>query len=296
MTDDQSLAERFESERPRLRAVAYRMLGLLSAAEDAVQETWIRLSRVDAGEIDNLAGWLTVVVSRICLDMIRSRDARREEPVGVRLPDPIVTRVDRPDPESQALLADAVGLALQVVLQELRPPERLAFVLHDMFDVPFDRIASVVGSSTPAARQLASRARRRVRSAEVEPDPDLPRQREVVDAFLAAARAGDFEALLTVLDPECVLRADAGPLMPDLSQTVRGAEDVAGQAIRFSSRAQRTEHVLVNGAAGVIVSQGGRMLSLTGFTIVDGRVVAMDILADRERLAGLSERLRADAP
>lgn len=287
MADDQELAERFESERTRLRAVAYRMLGSLSAAEDAVQEAWIRLSRTDAAEIDNLSGWLTVVVSRICLDVIRAREARAEELVGVRLPDPIVTRVDPPDPEQQAFLSDAVGLALQVVVQELRPSERLALVLHDMFDVPFELIASVVGSSTPAARQLASRARRRVRDARVDPDRDLPRQREVVDAFLAAARAGDFEGLLSVLDPECVLRADAGPLRAGLSQTVRGAEDVAGQAIRFSTPAQSAEHVLVNGAAGVLVSQGGRVLSLTAFTIVDGRVAAMDILADGERLEGL---------
>lgn len=288
MDDRQALAERFESERPRLRALAYRMLGGLGDADDAVQEAWLRLSRTDSAEIDDLAAWLTVVVSRICLDMIRSRDARPEEPVGVRLPDPIVTRVDRPDPEDQALLADAVGLALQVVVQKLRPAERLAFVLHDMFDVPFDRIASMVDSSIPAARQLASRARRRVRDAPVEPDPDLPRQREVVDAFLAAARAGDFEGLLTVLDPECVLRADAGPLRPDLSQTVRGGDGVAGQAIRFSSRAQTAEHVLVNGAAGVLVTRGGRVLSLIAFTIVDGRIVAMDILADPERLETLA--------
>lgn len=288
MSDGHALAERFESERPRLRALAYRMLGFLSAADDAVQEAWLRLDRTDSAEIDNLPGWLTVVVSRICLDMIRSRDARPEEPVGMRLPDPIVTRVDRADPEQKALLADAVGLALQVVLRELRPRERLAFVLHDMFDVPFDQIAPVVGSSSPAARQLASRARRRVRDAEVQPDPELPRQRDVVDAFLEAARAGDFQGLLTVLDPECVLRADAGPLKPDLSQTVRGSDEVAGQAIRFSSRAQRAEHVLVNGAAGVLVTQGGRVLSLTAFTIVDGRIVAMDILADPARLKGLA--------
>lgn len=286
MSDD-ALAERFESERPRLRALAYRMSGSSTAAEDAVQEAWIRLSRSDAEEIENLAGWLTVVVSRICLDLLRSRDARPDEPVGGRIPDPIVTRADRPDPEHQVLLADAVGLALQVVLQELRPAERLAFVLHDMFDVPFDQIASVLGSTNPAARQLASRARRRVREADVEPDSDLDRQREVVDAFLAAARAGDFEGLLTVLDPECVLRADAGPLRPALSQTVRGADEVAGQALRFSSRAQSVEHVLVHGAAGVLVSQGGRVLSLIGFTIVDGRIAAMDILADPERLKGL---------
>lgn len=284
MRRDSDLAERFEAERPRLRALAYRMLSSLSAADDAVQEAWIRLSRTDAAEIDNLAGWLTVVVSRICLDMIRARDARREEPVGVRLPDPIVTRVDRPDPEHEALLAGSVGLALQVVLRELRPPERLAFVLHDMFDVPFAQIASIVDSSPSAARQLASRARRRVREAEVHPDPDLARQRDVVEAFLAAARAGDFEALLTVLDPECVLRADAGPSRPNLSQIVRGAEDVAGQAIRFSSPSQRAEHVLVNGAAGILVGQGGRVFSLTAFTIVDGRIVAMNILADPERV------------
>ena len=287
MTDDVKLAERFEAERSRLRTVAYRMLGSLSAAEDAVQETWIRLDRADAGEIDNLAGWLTVVVSRICLDAIRTREARREEPVGVRLPDPIVTRPHQEDPERQVLLSDAVGLALQVVLQELRPPERLAFVLHDMFDVPFEAIASVLGSSGPAARQLASRARRRVRDARVEPDSDLARQREVVDAFLAAAHQGDFQGLVRVLDPDSVLRADAGPLKPGLSQMVRGAEDIAGQALRFSSPSQSVEHVLVNGAAGVLVGQGGRVFSLTAFTVVEGRVVAMDILADPERLQGL---------
>jgi RNA polymerase sigma factor (sigma-70 family) len=288
VTDEEELAERFEAERTRLRAVAYRMLGSLSAAEDVVQEAWIRLSRTDAAEIDNLPGWLAVVVSRKCLDVIRSREARREVLVGVRLPDPIVTRADQLDPEHQVLLSDGVGLALQVVLQELRPPERLAFVLHDMFDVPFDLVASVLGSSSPAARQLASRARRRVRDARVEPDRDLPGQREVVDAFLSAARNGDFEGLLSVLDPECVLRADAGPLRAGLSQTVRGAEEVAGQAIRFSSPAQSVEHVLVNGAAGVLVGQGGRVLSLTAFTVVDGRVVAMDILADGERLERLA--------
>lgn len=220
--------------------------------------------------------------------MLRSRDARPEEPVGVRIPDPIVSRVDQPDPEQQALLADAVGLALQVVLRELRPAERLAFVLHDMFDVPFGPIASALGSTAPAARQLASRARRRVREARVEPDRDLRRQREVVDAFLAAARAGDFEGLLTLLDPECMLRADAGPLMPNLSQAVRGANAVAGQALRFSSTAQSEEHVLVNGAAGILVVQGGRVRSLIGFTIVEDRIVAMDILADSERLTRLA--------
>lgn len=287
MRDDAGLVERFEAERPRLRAVAYRMLGSLGGAEDAVQEAWIRLSRTDSTEIENLAGWLTVVVSRLCLDTLRSLDARPEEPVGLWLPDPIVSHAERPDPEHQVLLADAVGLALQVVLRELRPAERLAFVLHDMFDVPFDQIATALGSTTPAARQLASRARRRVRDADVDPDPGLERQREVVDAFLVAARAGDFEGLLTVLDPECVLRADAGPLMPDLSQTVRGAGGVAGQALRFSSTTQTVEHVLVNGAAGVLVSQGGRVLSLIGFTIVSERIVAMDILADPERLKRL---------
>lgn len=287
MSDDRALAQRFEAERPRLRAVAYRMLGSSSAADDAVQEAWIRLDRTDAESIDHLPGWLTVVVSRICLDMIRSRDARREEAVGVRVPDPVVSRVDQPDPEHEALLAGSVGLALQVVLQELGPRERLAFVLHDMFDIPYDEIAPIVGSSVPAARQLASRARRRVRSADVEPDPDLPRQREVVDAFLAAARAGDFGGLLAVLDPECVLRADAGPARPNLSQTVRGGDEVAGQAIRFSSPAQNVENVLVNGAAGVVVGQGGKVFSLIAFTVVDGRIAAMDILADPERLEGL---------
>jgi RNA polymerase sigma factor (sigma-70 family) len=263
------------------------MLGVLSAADDAVQETWLRLSQADSAEIDDLGAWLTVVTSRICLDMIRSRDARAEEPAGMQLPDPIVTRGDTPDPEHQVLVTDAVGLALQVVVRELRPRERLAFVLHDMFDVPFDQVASILNSSNQAARQLASRARRRVRDARVEPDPELPRQREVVEAFLAAARAGEFEGLLRVLDPECVLRADAGAL----SQTVRGGDEVAGQAVRFSYPAQVEEHVIVNGAAGVLVSHGGRVRSLTAFTVVDGRIVALDILADPERLDELGVRV-----
>ena len=263
------------------------MLGALSAADDAVQETWLRLSRADSAAIDDLGAWLTVVTSRICLDMIRARDARAEDPAGMQLPDPIVTHGDTPNPEHQVLIADAVGLALQVVVRELRPRERLAFVLHDLFDVPFDQIASILDSSNQAARQLASRARRRVRGARVEPDPELPRQREVVEAFLAAARAGEFEGLLRVLDPECVLRADAGTL----SQTVRGGDEVAGQAVRFSSPAQVEEHVLVNGAAGVLVSHGGRVRSLTAFTVVDGRIVALDILADPERLDELGVRV-----
>ncbi len=284
MTEEEALAERFESERARLRAVAYRMLGSLSEADDVVQEAWVRLSRTDASRIENLSGWLTVVTSRLCLDLARARTALRETPMDVRLPDPIVAEEEGLNVEERVVLTGEVGLALQVVLGELRPRERLAFVLHDIFAVPFDQIAPLVESSVPAARQLASRARSRVREARARPDADLSQQRTVVDAFLAAAREGDLEGLLAVLDPECVLRADAGPLAPGFSQFVSGADRVAGQAVRFSARAHLARQVLVNGAAGVLVEEDGRPVSVIGFTVVAGRVVAMDILADPQRL------------
>src|ERR671930_676832 len=252
MDERDRLAERFEEHRGHLRAVGYRMLGSLSEADDAVQEAWLRLSRQDAGSIENLGGWLTTVVARVCLNMLKARGVRREEPVGVHVPDPVVSPEDGVDPEYEALLADSVGLALLVVLETLEPAERLAFVLHDMFGVPFDEIAPMVDRSPEAARQLASRARRRVRGAAPVPDPDLDRQREVVDAFLAAAREGDFDALVAVLDPDVVLRADRGPARRG-SVEVHGAEAVARRALSFARLAPAARPALVNGAAGFVV-------------------------------------------
>ena len=283
MDEREWLAERFEEHRTRLRAVAYRMLGSVSEADDAVQEAWLRLSRTDSSEVENLDGWLTTVVARISLNMLRSRKVRREEPLGVHVPDPIVDRADGTDPEHEALLADSVGLALLVVLETLSPAERLAFVLHDMFAVPFDEIAPIVDRSPEAARQLASRARRRVQGEHTVPDADLDDQREVVDAFLAAARNGNFEALLEVLDPDVVVRADLGPLAGG-SREVRGAKAVAGQALSYSRRGLLTRVALVNGALGAVSTYEGELYSVGGFTIRGGRIVEMDILADPARL------------
>jgi RNA polymerase sigma factor (sigma-70 family) len=285
MDEQEWLAESFEEHRGRLRAVAYRMLGSVSEADDAVQEAWLRLSRSDVGAIENLGGWLTTVVARVCLNELRSR--RREEPLGVHIPDPIVSREDRVDPEHEALLADSVGLALLVVLETLGPAERLAFVLHDMFGVPFDEIAPIVDRSPAAARQLASRARRRVRGAPTEPDASLPAQREVVDAFFAAARDGDFDALVAVLDPEVVLRSDGGDARPGTTVEVHGAHAVASRAMMFAKLAPYVRPALINGAAGVVVTPRGRPFSVMGFTVAGGRVVAIDALADPERLAQL---------
>jgi RNA polymerase sigma factor (sigma-70 family) len=276
------LAERFEEHRTRLRAVAYRMLGSLSEADDAVQEAWLRLSRTNASEVHNLGGWLTTVVARISLNMLRSRSSRHEEPIGVHMPEPIVDRADETDPEHEALLADAVGLALFVVLETLTPAERLAFVLHDMFAVPFDEIAPIVDRSPAAARQLASRARRRVRAEHTVPDADLDGQREVVDAFLAAARDGDFERLLAVLDPDVVLRVDLGPA--GRSREVRGAEAVARQAQAYPRLDLVMRPALVNGALGLVTTRNGELFSVGGFTVRGGRIAGMDILADPERL------------
>src|SRR3954452_11614012 len=287
MTEQEWLAERFEENRPHLRAVAYRMLGSLSEADDAVQETWLRLSRSDASEIENLRGWLTTVVARVSLNTLRSRKSRREEALGPHVPEPIVDREDGTDPEHEALLADSVGLALLVVLETLSPAERLAFVLHDMFAVTFDEIAPIVERSPEAARQLASRARRRVQGERTVPDPDLERQREVVDAFLAASREGDFDALVAVLDPDVVLRADRGPLPAGGSREVRGAAAVAGQALTYSRLAVVIQPALINGAAGVVSTRDEQPFSVMGFTVRDGKVVEIDILADRERLAQL---------
>jgi len=282
-----NLAERFEANRTRLRAVAYRMLGSVSEADDAVQEAWLRLSRSDTAAVESLEAWLTTVVARVSLDMLRSRAARREEPLGPRVPEPIVSREDGIDPEHEALLADSVGLALLVVLETLSPAERLAFVLHDMFAVPFDEIAPIVGRSPAAARQLASRARRRVQRTGPATDVDVAGQRQVVDAFLAAARGGDFEALLAVLDPDVVFRIDRGDLRPAASREIRGAPAVAQEALTFARLARFARPVLVNGAAGLVVATPGRPLAVAGFTIAGGRIVELDLLADPARLREL---------
>ena len=279
------LAERFEEHRTRLKAVAYRMLGSLSEADDALQEAWLRLNRTDAEEIDNLGAWLTTVVGRVSLNMLRSRHSRREESLGPHVPEPIVDPEDGTAPEHQALLADSVGLALLVVLEQLSPPERLAFVLHDLFAIPFKEIASILDRSPDATRQLASRARRRVRGAP-EPDADLATQRKVVDAFLAAAREGDFDALVAVLDPDVVLRADSGAVAAAVSREVRGAEAVARQALAFS-RGLLVQPALVNGAVGVVATRDGVPFAVGGFTVRGGKIVEIDILADPERLARL---------
>jgi RNA polymerase sigma factor (sigma-70 family) len=282
------LALRFEEKRTHLRAVAYQMLGSLSDADDAVQETWLRLSHSDPSSIENLGGWLTTVTARVCLDVLRSRRLRREEPLGVHLPDPIVSRKDGIDPEHEVLLADSVGLALLVVLETLAPAERLAFVLHDIFDGPFDEIAPIVGCSPAAARQLASRARRRVQGAAPVPDADLTRQREVVNVFLAAARNGDFDALLAVLDPDVVVRADRGAVPPGASRVVRGARTVAEQALSFWRIAGFARPALVNGAAGIVAfAPDGRPFSVVGFTVRRGKIVEIDVLADPARLRQL---------
>jgi len=288
--EQERLAARFEGYRGQLRAVGYRMLGSLSEAEDAVQEAWLRLNRSDTAEVANLGGWLTTVTARICLDILRSRTSRREEPLGVHVPDPVVSGPAGVDPEQEVLLADAVGLALLVVLDTLAPAERLAFVLHDLFAVPFEEIAPIVDRTPAAARQLASRARRRVRGAAPDPDPDLGRQREAVDAFLSASRAGDFDALVAVLDPDVVLRADlgAGPVPVGVSLELRGAHKVAGQALMFAASGRHGRAVLVNGVAGVLNAPGGVPVSLLAFTVRGGRITRLDILADPDRLAGLS--------
>ena len=287
MDEHDFLAQQFEKHRARLRAVAYRMLGSLSEADDAVQETWLRLSRTDTDDVENLGGWLTTVVARVSLNLLRSRRSRREEPLEVRMPEPIVDRADGTDPEHEALLADSVGLALLVVLETLNPAERLAFVLHDMFAVPFDEIAPIVDRSPEAARQLASRARRRVPGESAVPDADLDTQREVLDAFLAAAREGDFEALLEVLDPDVVLRADRRGVSIGAPRVVRGAANVARGALAFSRLDIEVRPALVNGAAGTVTFRDGRPFAIAGFTIRNRRIVEMDILADPERLSQL---------
>jgi RNA polymerase sigma factor (sigma-70 family) len=287
------LAERFEEHRRRLRAVAYRMLGSLSEADDAVQETWLRLSRTDADEVENLGGWLTTVVARVSLNMLRARSTRREEPLGA-FPDPIIDRADGIDPEHEALLADSVGLALLVVLETLSPPERLAFVLHDMFAVPFAEIAAIVDRSPEATRQLASRARRRVRGRPPVPDADLDAQREVLDAFLAASREGDFDALVAVLHPDVVLRADAGAAGG--TREVRGAETVASQALGYSRLDLDIRPALVNGALGAVAIRDGAPFSVGAFTVSGGRIAELYFLADPERLRRLDLTFLEDRP
>jgi RNA polymerase sigma-70 factor (ECF subfamily) len=281
------LAERFEAERPHLRAVAYRLLGSLSEADDAVQESWLHLNRSDSHFITNLSGWLTAVVARICLDMLRSRASRREELLEGQLPDPIISRAEGMDPEQEVLLAESVGLALQVVLDTLEPAERVAFVLHDVFAVPFDEIAPLVGRSPMATRQLASRARRRVQGAAPVPDADRAQSRAVVDAFFAAVGQGDFAALLAVLDPDVVVRADYGAQAGIAPRQVRGARVAAEGAIRFAQFARFAQPVLVNGAVGVIARSGGQPYAVVAFTVRQGKVAEMDILADATRLSQL---------
>jgi RNA polymerase sigma-70 factor, ECF subfamily len=285
MEEHDWLAERFEEHRTRLRAVAYRMLGSLSEADDAVQEAWLRLSRSKADEIDNLGGWLTTVVARISLNMLRSRRTRREEPFAGPLPEPLVDRVDGIDPEHEALLADSVGLALLVVLDQLSPPERLAFVLHDIFAVPFNEIGPIVDRSPEGARQLASRARRRVRAERTVPDADLKTQREVIDAFLAAARDGDFDRLVAVLDPDVVLRQDFGPVGG--RREIRGAATVARQAASYAQRGLDIRPALINGVAGAVAFLDGQPFSIGAVTVRNGRIIELDFLADPERLRQL---------
>jgi len=291
MDEQQWLAERFEANRTHLRAVAYRMMGSLSDADDAVQEAWLRLSRSDTHGIENLRGWLTTVVARVCLDMMRSRRSRREEPLSMHLPDPIVSFADETDPEHEALLADSLGLALLVVLERLTPAERLAFVLHDVFDVSFEEIASIVKRSPAAARQLASRARRRVQGATTSPDSDLAHQREVVDAFVAAARGGNFDALLAVLDPDVVLWGDRGAARPGALRVIRGAQAVAKAALGVRDVDLIVRPALVNGAAGIVSwLPDGQPFSVMAFTVAHGKIVEIDVLADPERLRRLNLR------
>ena len=289
MTDRDFLAERFEEERPQLRRIAYRLLGTVDEADDAVQEAWIRLSRTDDSGVENLGAWLTTVVSRVCLDMLRTRRARREEFVGSWMPEPIVAVDGGPTPEEEALIADGVGLALYVVLETLAPAERIAFVMHDMFAVPFDEIAPIVGRSPEAARQLASRARRRVQGAAPLPDAALVEQKRIVEAFLAAAREGDFDALLEMLDPDVILRVDAGPGSPLAREPIVGAEEVLAEARRWSALAPYSRPAIVNGVAGAVIGRpDGTVYTVVALTVANGRINAIDFVVDPAKLARLS--------
>jgi len=295
MDDTEWLAGHFERHRPHLRAVAYRMLGSLPEADDAVQDTWLRLSRSGADDIENLGGWLTTIVARVCLNMLRARNRRREEPLAVHIPDPVISPDGEHQPEEQALLADSVGLALLIVLDTLTPDERLAFVLHDMFDLPFTEIAAMVGRTPAAAKQLASRARRRVSGAGMPaPDPDLARQREVVDAFFAAARQGDFDALVAVLHPDALLRIDTGAQRAAASTMVRGSAAVARQAVRglrqwLGHPAARLHPVLVNESAGVVVTVDGQPVAVMSFTVAGGKIAGIDSIGDPGRVRRIAE-------
>lgn len=286
-TGQRDLARRFEQDRRRLWAVAFRMLGASGEADEAVQETWLRLARIDSGEIENLSSWLTTVVARICLDMLRARKARQEEPLGPHVPDPIVSPVEGGDPEHEALVADSVGLAMLGVLETLSPEERVAFVLHDMFSVPFEQVADLLDRSPAAARKAASRARGRVEAEPTEPDVDLERQREIIEAFFAASREGDFDALVAVLHPEVILRADGGKARPSANHVIRGATEVASRAMTFANLGPFVRPVRVNGVAGVLVAPEGKPFSVMAFTVAGGRIVAMDALADPDRLGRL---------
>jgi RNA polymerase sigma-70 factor (ECF subfamily) len=282
------LAEQFEQHRPQLRTIAYRMLGSVNETDDAVQEAWLRLSRTDDAAIDNLGAWLTTVVGRVCLDLLRQRRSRRETYVGSWLPEPVVALDDHTDPEQEALIADSVGLALLVVLETLTPAERLAFVLHDMFAVPFEEIAVIVNRSPAATRQLASRARRRVRGAEPHPDADLEQQRDVVDAFLAAARGGDFDALIAVLDPDVVFRIDVGPDDRRARPPIEGADNVAHEVMAYARLATLARPALVNGAAGFVVGSPQHPIAVVGFTVANGRIAAINLIRDPAKLPHLA--------
>jgi RNA polymerase sigma factor (sigma-70 family) len=294
MTENEWLVDRFEEHRPHLRAVAYRMLGSVSEADDAVQDAWLRVSRADASEVDNLGGWLTTVVARVCLNMLRARKTRREQPLDTQLPDPVISPYRMPQPDDQAVLADSVSLALLVVLDTLSPAERLAFVLHDMFELPFEEIAVMVDRSPAAARQLASRARRRIKGVEIPaPDHDRVRQRAVVDAFFRAARGGDFDALVAVLDPDVVLRADFGGRRPAAPKITRGAAGVAKQAVIGALPHAELHPALVNGAAGVVITVRGRPFAILGFTVTNGKIIEIDAIADPERVARIAAAVLA---
>jgi RNA polymerase sigma-70 factor (ECF subfamily) len=295
MDEKEWLADRFEEHRGHLRAVAYRMLGSLSEADDAVQDTWLRVNRAGASEVENVGGWLTTIIARVCLNMLRSRNRRREESLDVRIPDPVISTEGVLQPDEEALLADSVGLALLVVLDTLPPAERLAFVLHDMFDLPFDEIAPMVGRSPAAARQLASRGRRRVKGARIPaPDPDLARQRDVVNAFFQAARGGDFDRLVALLHPDVVLRSDFGARRPAAPAVTRGAAAVARQALIGALPAAHLHPALVNGAAGVVITVRGRPFAVMGFTVAEGRILEIDAIADPERVGRIAASVLGD--
>jgi RNA polymerase sigma factor (sigma-70 family) len=287
MAENDLLTQSFETHRAHLRSVAYRMLGSLAEADDAVQESWLHLGRADTSKVANMRGWLTTVVARVCLDMLRSRKSRREDPFDPYVPDPVVTLESGTDPEHEALLSDSVGLALLVVLESLQPDERLAFVLHDVFAVPFDEIATMIDKTPANARQLATRARRRVQGQATVPDVNIAGQRRVVDAFFQAAREGNFEALVAVLHPDVIALADGGPKRPNATGVTRGAATVAGQALTFAKLSQSAHPVLVNGAAGMLVAPNGRPFAVMGFTVRDGKIVAIDALTDPDRLERL---------